>query len=100
LNVDLRGAPPGTTEYSAVSTLSSNGNVCTRSMEITRTGKGEKPKIVSHTSGNCGLAGNAGLGFRPLTVPDDAPAGTTLVNVRQNGLIPPSAVAARGSLQF
>ena len=44
--------PPGSAGYSYVSTLSSNG-VCTQSVEITSQGNGA-PKVVSHSSGNCG----------------------------------------------
>lgn len=56
----LRNVPPGSQSYSFVSTMSGNG-VCTRSVEITSQGDGAPPRVVSHSSGNCGPAtGNSG----------------------------------------
>jgi len=66
--------PPGSGEYSFVSTMSGNG-VCSRSIEITSSGNGAAPRVVRHTSGDCGTAG----GFRVPTeqraapVPGNAP---------------------------
>lgn len=50
--------PPGSADYSFVSTMSGNG-VCTRSVEITSSGNGSPPRVVSHSSGNCGAAPGA-----------------------------------------
>jgi hypothetical protein len=47
--------PPGTASYTMVSTWSGNG-VCTQSVEITTPANGGKPRVVSHSSGNCGSA--------------------------------------------
>jgi hypothetical protein len=56
----LRNLPPGSRSYSFVSTMSGNG-VCTRSVEITSMGNGAQPRVVSHSSGNCGpTAGTPG----------------------------------------
>jgi hypothetical protein len=56
----LRNLPPGSQSYSYVSTMSGSG-VCTRSVEITSLGNGAAPRVVSHSSGNCGpAAGNPG----------------------------------------
>jgi hypothetical protein len=53
-------SPPGSQSYSFVSTMSGSG-VCTRSVEITSMGNGAAPRVVSHSSGNCGSAeGNPG----------------------------------------
>jgi hypothetical protein len=51
--------PPGTRGFSYVSTLSSNG-ACTRTTEISSTGNGSPPRVVTHSSGNCGPEPNAG----------------------------------------
>jgi len=45
--------------FSYVSTLSSNG-ACARSAEITSTGNGAPPRVVTHSSGNCGPEPNTG----------------------------------------
>ncbi|MBV8455902.1 MAG: hypothetical protein JO122_04735 [Acetobacteraceae bacterium] len=50
-----RSLPPGTTSYTMVSTWSGNG-VCSQSVEITSPANGGKPRVVSHSSGNCGSA--------------------------------------------
>lgn len=47
--------PPGTTSYTMVSTWSGNG-VCSQSVEITSPANGGQPRVVSHSSGNCGSA--------------------------------------------
>jgi hypothetical protein len=60
--------PPGTESYSRVSTWSGNG-VCTHSIEITSPANGGKPRVVSHSSGNCGSApGSTGV-IRTPTMP-------------------------------
>jgi hypothetical protein len=48
----MRNLSAGSEGYSFVSTLSGNG-VCVRSMQITSSGNGAVPKVVSHSSGNC-----------------------------------------------
>jgi hypothetical protein len=78
--------PPGASGYSFVSTMLGNG-VCTRSVQITYNGGSTPPRMVSHTSGNCG----PDRGQRPpteVTVP--APIGrpnTTprTIEVKANG---------------
>jgi hypothetical protein len=64
----LTRLPPGSHAYTAVSTLTGNG-VCTRSVEITRR-NGQAPKVVTHTSGNCDAAPDAGVSTRqPAAAP-------------------------------
>ena len=61
----IRSWPAGAESYSFVSTINGR-NVCTREVQITGMGNGAKPKVVSHSSGNCG-------GVRSLdTSPDNA----------------------------
>jgi hypothetical protein len=67
----LRGLPPGSASYSFVSTMSGNG-VCTKSVEITSTGNGAAPRVVSRSSGDCGpQAGATG----PVNLPVARPPG-------------------------
>lgn len=54
-SAEFNGLPSGSS-YSFVSTMSGNG-VCVKSMQVTSNGNGE-PKVVSHTSGNCGPQSN------------------------------------------
>ncbi len=63
--------PPGAQSFYYVSTLSGAG-VCSRSVEITSTGDGREPRVVSHSSGDCGTSA-APTVSRPL---DAAPAPT------------------------
>jgi hypothetical protein len=56
LKAALGNLPPRGAGYSYISTISSNG-VCTKSVEITSQGNGAPPKVVSHSSGNCGPQG-------------------------------------------
>jgi hypothetical protein len=49
------GMPAGAQSFSFVSTMSGAG-VCSRSVEITSSGNGQKPRVVSHSSGACGTA--------------------------------------------
>lgn len=48
----FRTLPPGTIHYQLVST-SNGGRTCSRSIEMTAFGPGQKPKIVSSSSGDC-----------------------------------------------
>jgi hypothetical protein len=65
----LRNLPPGSQSFSYISTMSGNG-VCTRSIEITSTGNGGPPRVVSHSSGNCGpQPGSAGSINLPAAPP-------------------------------
>jgi len=51
-DIALGSIPVSVESYSFVST--SNGtSVCTRQVQITNLGNGTKPKVVSHSSGNC-----------------------------------------------
>ncbi len=49
----IRNLPAGASAYSVVSTMTGNG-FCSRSTEITSFGNGQKPKVVTRTSGDCG----------------------------------------------
>ncbi len=49
----LHNLPPDSSGYSFVSTMSGNG-VCTESVQITSQGNGAPPRVVRHSSGNCG----------------------------------------------
>lgn len=68
--------PAGSNGYTYISTMSADG-VCTRSVEITSQGNGP-PKVVSHSSGNCGPAVGGSTGAstlpaapaRPVKQPD------------------------------
>ena len=63
----LGNLPPGTESYSMVSTWSGNG-VCAQSVEITSPANGGKPRVVSHSSGECASGpGSAGTVVTPTT---------------------------------
>jgi hypothetical protein len=47
--------PAGTVHYSFVSTSSANGVTCTRSTQIVSQGPKLQPKMISQTSGDCGV---------------------------------------------
>jgi hypothetical protein len=65
----LGSLPPGSQSYTMVSTWSGNG-VCTQSVEITSPANGGQPRVVSHSSGNCGSArGSMGVIETPTTPP-------------------------------
>jgi len=49
----LKDVPPGTSSYSMVTTIGGNG-FCSRSVQITSSQNGGKPKVVEHSSGDCG----------------------------------------------
>jgi hypothetical protein len=93
-NFDMRNLPPGAAQYSFVSTMAGDGSYCMRSMEITRASSGARPRVVTHTSGDCRGVGDAGFGAPPLAPPDRAapsietrawpggqPSGPMLMNV-------------------
>ena len=67
--------PAGAQSFSYVSTLSGAG-VCSRSVEITSTGDGRQPRVVSHSSGNCGTSAaprvSRSLDAAPTPAPDRA----------------------------
>ncbi|HLI21678.1 MAG TPA: hypothetical protein VKV32_11200 [Stellaceae bacterium] len=67
----MTNLPPGAQSYSFVSTLSPSG-VCSQSVQITSRGPGQKPQIVTHSSGNCGAMGVGGP--TNAATPDEAPA--------------------------
>lgn len=71
LEVALTNLPRGAQSYSVVSTLSSGG-VCTQSMQITSQGPGQKPQVVTHSSGNCGAMGATAP--TNAAAPDESPA--------------------------
>ena len=68
LQTALGNLPPGSAGYSFVSRTSSNG-VCTQSVEISSLGNGAPPKVVSHSSGNCGPGGVTGPVNQPVARP-------------------------------
>ena len=68
IEVALGNLPPGIKSYSMVSTWSGNG-ACTQSIEITSTANGAKPRVVSHSSGNCGTASGSTGAVRTPTMP-------------------------------
>ena len=70
----LGNLPPGTTNYTMVSTWSGNG-VCTQSVEITSPADEGKPRVISHSSGNCGSApGSMGtVGTPTMPAPTQRP---------------------------
>jgi len=70
----LGNLPPGTESYSMVSTWSGNG-VCTQSVEITSPANGGKPRVASHSSGNCGsVPGSTGvIGTPTMPAPTHRP---------------------------
>jgi hypothetical protein len=52
LAINAGDLPAGSMSYSFVST--SNGHtMCSRSVEVTKPANGAKPKVVTHSSGNC-----------------------------------------------
>jgi hypothetical protein len=69
------GLPPRAESFSFVSTMS-GGGVCSRTVEITSTGEGRAPRVVSHSSGNCGTSApppvSRTLDAAPPVVPDRA----------------------------
>ena len=73
LNVDVRGLPPGAREYSYVSTVGRDGNYCSRSVEITRSGPDGRPYVVTHQSGECRAIGSVGYGAALFAPPHRAP---------------------------
>ena len=54
----MRNLPPGSQSYTFISEASGSG-VCSQSVEITSRGNGAPPRVVSHSSGNCGPMGGA-----------------------------------------
>jgi hypothetical protein len=74
IEAGLLGLPPGATSYTMVSTWSGNG-VCSQSVEITSPGNGGKPRVVSHSSGNCGSApgSTAPIGAPAVPAPTQRP---------------------------
>jgi hypothetical protein len=70
----VQNLPPGSQSYSFISTMSSNG-VCSQSVEITSTGNGP-PKVVRHSSGNCGptAGGTVGAAGDAVAVPAMTPS--------------------------
>ncbi|HWE73837.1 MAG TPA: hypothetical protein VG328_11805 [Stellaceae bacterium] len=71
IQIDLTKLPPGTQSYSFASTLSPSG-ACSQSTEIIARGHGQKPQVITHSSGNCGAATTAG-GATTIAAPVQAP---------------------------
>lgn len=87
--------PPGTQGYTFISTASGNG-VCSRSVEITSLGNGSAPKVVTHSSGDCGALSGGGTMTRQPAVTRLAPQ-PPLVETR-NPAPPPSAGLVREAI--
>jgi hypothetical protein len=81
IEAGLRSLPPGTTSYTMVSTWSGNG-ACSQSVEITSPASGGQPRVVSHTSGNCGSAPSS---VGPIGTPT-VPAPTHRPDLIETGL--------------
>ncbi|HUZ72313.1 MAG TPA: hypothetical protein VMU87_04955 [Stellaceae bacterium] len=97
LQIDARNLPPGAASYSFVATLSP-GDMCTRSMEITRSGPGAKPHVVTHSFGNC--SGNPNVAV-PDTAPVAAPPAhrSDILPVKADGAKPFAGDVREASLQ-
>jgi hypothetical protein len=65
--------PPGAESYSVVSSMSGNG-VCTRSVQITSRGEGQKPQVLSRTYGDCGNGAGGAVPGVQRAVPADQPS--------------------------
>jgi hypothetical protein len=52
-NASFAKVPPGTVEFTQVSTWNGSG-VCTRTTQMSEPGNGGKPQLVSNVSGDCG----------------------------------------------
>jgi hypothetical protein len=65
----MAALPAGARSYSMVSTMS-GGHACARSVEVTSQGSGKAPKVLSQTSGDCGVTAAP----HPQTGPSAAPA--------------------------
>ena len=81
----LQSMPVGTVHYSMVSTSGGSGT-CGHSLQVTSMGAGEKPKVVSSSSGDCGPS---------ATVPAAAGASRptpalTIVDLKQPAHKPPT----------
>jgi hypothetical protein len=72
IQIDMTQLPPGTQSYSFVSTLSPTG-VCSQSTEIIAKGRGQKPQVITHRSGNCGAGAVPGAATN-VAVPSRTPA--------------------------
>lgn len=70
------GLPAGGQSFSFVSTMSGAG-VCSRSVEITSTGDGRQPRVVSHSSGSCGASAAPTVSRSLAAEPTPVPPGLT-----------------------
>jgi hypothetical protein len=63
----------------AFGNVPAGAGVCMRSISVTYTGDGQKPQVVSRTSGNCGPAAPASAADAPVVAPErTAPAVPTI----------------------
>jgi hypothetical protein len=86
----LRNLPPGSQSYSFVSTMSGNG-VCSQSVEITGMGNGQPPRVVRHSSGNCGpMGGAAGTVNLPAATPQFGQPGPVWTSAPARRVVPGS----------
>lgn len=88
-NIDLAALaklPPGALHYQFVST-SDGGGTCNRSVEVTSYGRGQKPKVVSSSAGDCASTKRV-----PMPTQLDSPSGPTVPALTRTGK---TAVAER-----
>ena len=71
----LANMPAGASSYTLVSTSSGNG-VCTQSVSITSMGKGEAPKVLRKTSGDCNAAAKPSSTLIPASIEQPVQANT------------------------
>lgn len=85
-DIDLKNALPGVIQYSTVTTMSGDGHVCTRSIEMTSTGKDVRSRTVSHISGDCKPSGEATAAGIPFAALDHGQQPTVQIKARQSDL--------------
>jgi hypothetical protein len=77
-NASTGGMSTGAQSFSYVSTVS-GGGVCSRSIEITSSGEGQKPHVVRHTSGNCETSAAPTMSRSQIPAPAATPEAGRLV---------------------
>jgi hypothetical protein len=71
-SVSTADMPAGARNFSYVSTVSGDG-ICSRSVEITSSGDGRTPRVVRHSSGNCGTSAAPGMSRSMDVAPAETP---------------------------
>jgi hypothetical protein len=98
IQADFGGFPPNGHSYALVSTMSANG-VCGHSVEITSSGNGERPRVVSRSFGQCrapraAAPGNVSVPPKPRHRTDTIMAttqGSQSVDAAHSGMIKEAA---------